>query len=202
VQKLHIEVIDSRDFKTCKERVCIAQSLLRQLPDVQTKDEDFLNVILHEDMKRVKESLGFLAQGATPHGQLKGMFNKALSGFNSLISSGPRSQSVVDQMLKDAEASASTLSDAQFLVQLDDVEKLPVMKKIIAETRAAALTHFKSLLMKQTTTLTHNGLRVQIDTCLARARWEAASSEEQQLAESRRRFIIAINAHSQTSQNS
>ncbi|KAG1768958.1 hypothetical protein EDD22DRAFT_843764 [Suillus occidentalis] len=202
VQKLHIEVIDSRDFKTCKERVCIAQSLFRQLPDVQTKDEDFLNVILHEDMKRVKESLGFLAQGATPHGQSKGMFNKALSGFNSLISSGPRSQSVVDQMLKDAEASASTLSDAQFLVQLDDVEKLPVMKKIVAETRAVALTHFKSLLMKQTTTLTHNGLRVQIDTCLARARWEATSSEEQQLAESRRRFIIAINAQSQASQNS
>ncbi|KIK47713.1 hypothetical protein CY34DRAFT_8765 [Suillus luteus UH-Slu-Lm8-n1] len=202
VQKLQIEVIDSRDFKTCKERVCIAQSLLRQLPDVQTKDEDFLNVILHEDMKRVKESLGFLAQGATPHGQPRGMFNKALSGFNSLISSGPRSQSVVDQMLKDAEASASTLSDAQFLVQLDDVEKLPVMKKIVAGTRAAALAHFKSLLLKQTTTLTHNGLRVQIDTCLARARWEAASSEEQQLAESRRRFIIEINAHSQTSQNS
>lgn len=199
---LHIEVIDNRDFQTCKERVCIAQSLLRQLPDVQTKDKDFLNVILHEDMKRVKEYLGFLTQGATPHGQPKGMFNKALSGINSLISSGPRSYSVVDQMLKDAEASASTLSDAQFLVQLDDIEKLPVMKKIVAETRAAAFTHFKSLLMKQMTTLTHYGRRIQIDKCLARARSEAASSEEQQLAESRKRFIIEINAHSQTSHNS
>ncbi|KAG2340542.1 hypothetical protein BDR05DRAFT_937722 [Suillus weaverae] len=202
VQMLRIEVIDSRDFKTCKERVCIAQSLLRQLPDVQTKDEDFLNVILHEDMKRVKESLRSLAQGAIPHGQSKGLFNKALSGINSIISSGPRSQSVVDQMLKDAEASASTLSDAQFLVQLDDVEKLPVMKKIVAETRAAAFTHFKSLLTKQTTALTHYGLRIQIDACLARARWEAVSNEEQQLAESRNRFITEINACSQTSRNS
>ncbi|KAG1809706.1 uncharacterized protein BJ212DRAFT_1448752 [Suillus subaureus] len=202
VQKLRIEVIDSRDFKTCKERVCIAQSLLRQLPDVQTKDEDFLNAILHEDMKRVKEYLRVLAQGSTPHGQQKGLLNKALSGFNSFISSGPRSQSVVDQMLKDAEASASTLSDAQFLVQLDDVEKFPVMKKIVAETRAVAFTHFQSLLTKQTTTLTHYGLRIQIDTCLARARREAVSSEEQQLAESRKRFIIEINACSQASRNS
>jgi hypothetical protein len=201
VQMLHIEVIDNRDFKACKERICIAQSLLRQLPDVQTKNKDFLEVILHEDMKRVKESLRFLAQGATPHGQPKGLFNKALSGINSFISSGPRSQSVVDQMLKDAEASASTLSDAQFLIQLDDVEKLPVMKKIVADTRAAAFMHFKSLLTKQTTTLTHFGLRIQIDTCVARARSEVVSSEEQQLAESRKRFIIEINARSQTSRN-
>ncbi|KAG1719880.1 hypothetical protein EDB19DRAFT_2044892 [Suillus lakei] len=202
VQMLRIEIIDSRDFKTCKERVCIAQRLLQQLPDVQMKEEDFLNVILYGDMEHVKESLNSIAQDATPHGQPKNFLNKALSGLNSLISSGPRSQSLVDQMLKDAEASASTLSDAQFLVQLDDIEKLPVMKNIVAETRAAALMHFKSLLTKQTTILTHYGMRIQIDTCLAQARGEVVSGEEQQLAELRKRFIVEINACSLTSHNS
>ncbi|KAG0705087.1 hypothetical protein DFH29DRAFT_316434 [Suillus ampliporus] len=202
LQKLRIEKINNRDFKNCKERVCIAQSLLRQLPDIETKGEDFFNVILHADMKDVKESVRLIGKGVTPHEQPKGLLKQAVDSIASFTLSGPGSQ-FVDKTFRDAEATASTVSDAQFLAELDDIEKLPVMKKVVADTRAAALAHFRSaILTRQTTNLTHFALRTQIDTCVARVRKEAASNEEQQLAESLKGFIAEINAQSQTGNHS
>ncbi|KAG1848095.1 hypothetical protein DFJ58DRAFT_729994 [Suillus subalutaceus] len=196
VQKLCLEKINSGDFKSSKERIYIAQSLLRQIPDTKMKDEDFLNVILHKDMRHVRESVRMIGRSAAPHQQPKGLINTAWSGINSLISSGQDSQ-FVHEIFNDAEAAASAISDTQFLTELDDIEKLPVMKKVVADTRAAALVYFKSLLTIQTTTLTRLALHIQISKCVARVRREAISSEEQQLAESRKRFIASFNAHSQ-----
>ncbi|KAG2136636.1 hypothetical protein DEU56DRAFT_857679 [Suillus clintonianus] len=198
VQKLCTGKVNSRDFKNYKERVYIAQNLLRQFPDI---DEDCLNVILHKDMRHVKESVRKIAQNAAPHQQSKGLINNALSGINSLISSVQDSQ-FVDKTLKDAEAAATAISDTGFLAGLDDIEKLPAMKTVVANIRAAALEHFRSLLTMQTTALTQTALRIQFNTCVAQAHREAFSSEERQLAESRKRFIAEINAHSQAGSHS
>ncbi|KAG2076123.1 hypothetical protein BDR04DRAFT_1003889 [Suillus decipiens] len=196
-QKLCIEKINSRDFKSCKERIYVAQSLLRQFPDIKMGDEDFSNIILHKDMRYVRESVRMIGRSAAPHQQPKGLINTALSGINSFILSGQDSQ-FIDKIFNDAEAAASAISDAQFFVDLDDIEKLPIMKKAVADTKAAALVHFRSLLMMQTTNLTRLALHIQISTCVARVRREAASREQQQLAESQKRLIASINAHSQT----
>lgn len=196
VQKLCIEKINSRDFKSYKQRIYVAQSLLRQFPDIKMEDEDFLNFILHEDMRHVRESVRMMGRSASPHQQPKGLINTALNGFNSFISSGQDSQ-FVDRTFNEAEVAASAISDTQFLAELDDTEKLPVLKKVVAGTRAAALAHFRSLLMMQTTTLTHLALHIQINKCVAQFRREAVSSEEKQQAESRKRLIASFNAHSQ-----
>jgi len=193
VQKLCIEKINSREFKSFKERIHIAQSLLRQFPDIKTED---LNAILHKDMQHVRESVKMIGRSAAPHQQPKGLINTALSGINSLISSGQDSQ-FVNEIFNNAEAAASAISDTQFLAELNDIEKLPVLEKAVADTRAAALMHFRSLLMMQTTNLTGLALHIQISKCIARIRREAVSSEEQQLAESRKRLIASFNAHSQ-----
>jgi len=194
LKKLHIEKINNRDFKNYKERICIAQSLLPQVPDIEKENGGFLNVILYEDMRHVKESVRLMGKG---YEQPKGILNKAWGGINSFISSGPDVQ-FVDQTFKDAEITTSAVSDAQFLAELDDMEKLPCMEKIIADTRAVALGHFRSLLAKHSSTLTHSALRIQTDKCLAQLHKEAASNEEQELAESRKRFIAEINDLSQT----
>ncbi|KAG2051772.1 hypothetical protein BDR06DRAFT_958570 [Suillus hirtellus] len=196
VQKLCIETINSRDFKSYKQRIYVAQSLLRQFPDIKMEDEDFLNFILHEDMRHVRESVRMMGRSASPYQQPKGLINTALNGFNSFISSGQDSQ-FVDKTFNEAEAAASAISDTQFLAELDDTEKLPVLKKVVAGTRAAALAHFRSLLMMQTTTLAHLALHIQINKCVAQFRREAASSEEKQQADSRKRLIASFNAHSQ-----
>jgi hypothetical protein len=198
VQKLCIEKINARDFKNCKERIHVVQSLLRQFPETTMEDEDFLNDILHKDMRHVRESVRMIGRSAAPP---KGLINTALSGINSFISSGQNSQ-FVNKTFNNAEAAASAIDDAQFLAKLDDIEKLPVMKKAVADTRAAALAHFRSLLTIQTTTLTRLALHIQISKCVACVRREAASNEEQQLAESRKRFIASFNAHSQTGSRS
>ncbi|KAG2347680.1 hypothetical protein BDR05DRAFT_927599 [Suillus weaverae] len=200
LQKLRTEKINSRDFKNYKQRVYIAKSLLRQFPDIEMEDEDFLDVILHEDMRHVKESVRMLGKHAM-HRQPKGLMTQAWSSINSFISSGQGSQ-FVDKTFKDAEAAASMISDTQFLAGLDDMEELLVMKKVVAGTRAAALAHFRSLLTTQTTTLTHASMRIQIDESVAQVHRQAAISEEQQLAESRKGFIVDINAHSQTGHHS
>ncbi|KAG1731285.1 hypothetical protein EDB19DRAFT_1881018 [Suillus lakei] len=201
LQKLRTEKINSRDFKKYKQRVYIAKSLLRQFPDIEMEDENFFDIIMHEDMRHVKESVRMLGQHVAPHQQPKGLITQAWSSINSFISSGPGSQ-FVDKTFKDAEATASTISDTQFLAGLDDMEKLPVMKKVVAGTRATALTHFRSLLTAQTTTLAHSALCIQINGSVAQVHREAVISEEQQLAESRKRFIAEINAHSQTGHHS
>jgi hypothetical protein len=192
--KLHLEGINNRDFKGYKERICIVQSLRRQFPDVEKKD--FLNIILHEDMKHVKEAVKVMGRDATSHEQPKGFMNslkeKAWNGVNSFISSGPGSE-FVDVTIKDAEALAAKINDAQFLAELNDIEELPIMKKIVADTRAAALGHFKSLLKKCVKPLTHSALRIQTDHCVAQVYREVASDEEQQSAELRKKFIAEIN---------
>ncbi|KAG1848072.1 hypothetical protein DFJ58DRAFT_746884 [Suillus subalutaceus] len=201
LQKLRIEKINSHDFKNYKQRVYIAESLLRQFPDIKMEGEDFLDVILHEDMRHVKESIRMLGKQVSPQQQPKGLVKQAWSSINSFISSGQGSQ-FVDETFRVAEATASKTSDTQLLARLDDMEKLPIMKKVVAGTRAAALAHFRSLLAAQTKTLAHASLRIQINESVARVHSEAAISEEQQLAELRKRFIADINAHSQTGHHS
>jgi hypothetical protein len=200
LQKLRIEKINSRDFKRYKQRVYIADSLLRQFPDIE-KDEDVLDVILHEDMRHVKESIRMLGKHVSSHQQPGGFVRQAWGSINSFISSGQGSQ-FVDKTFRDAETTASMINDTQLLARLDDMNKFPVMKKVVAGTRAAALAHFKSLLATQTTTLAHASLRIQIDKSVDQVHREAAISEEQQLAESRKRFITDINTHSQTGHHS
>ncbi|KAG0697668.1 hypothetical protein DFH29DRAFT_140617 [Suillus ampliporus] len=182
VKKLHIEKIGDRNFQTCKEQI---YSRLRQFPELN----------MTSNTKPVQESFRFIGKGTTSYGQPKGLPNNSFNSF------GPGSQ-FVDRMFKNAKATSSWLSDAQFLAELDGIEKLPNSKKVVADTRAAALAHFRSLLTKQTAALTDSALRIQIDTCLARVRREAASSEEQRLAESRKRFIAEINVLSQTGHHS
>lgn len=191
---MHLEKINNRDFRGYKERICIVQSLRRQFPDIENKD--FLNVILHEDMKHVKEAVKMMGRDTTSHEQPKGIMNslkeKAWNGINSFISSGPDSE-FVDTTIKEAEALASKVNDAQFLAELNDIEELPIMKKVVADTRAAVLGHFKSLLTKCIKSLKHSALRIQTDHCVAQVHKEVASDEEQQFSELRKKFIAEIN---------
>jgi len=188
--KLHLEKINNRDFRGYKERICIVRSLRHQFPDVENKD--FLNAILHEDMKHVKEAVKMMGRDATSHEQPKGFMNSLKEKVNSFISSSPDSE-LVDMTFKEAEARASKVNDAQFLAELNDIEELPIMKKVVADTRAAALGHFKLLLKKYTKSLTNSALRIQTDHCVAQVSREVFSDEEQQLSELRKKFIVEIN---------
>lgn len=84
LQKLCPEKINSRDFRDYKQRVYIAASLLCQFPDIKMEDKDFLEVLLHEDMRHVKEFVRYVSM----HQQPKGLMTQAWSSINSFIS-GP-----------------------------------------------------------------------------------------------------------------
>ncbi|OJA14302.1 hypothetical protein AZE42_01565 [Rhizopogon vesiculosus] len=201
VSKLNLGKINHRDYRLCKERICIVQNLRRQRPGFDMENKDFLNVILHENMKHVKETVRAMARGTTPHEQPKGFVGKTLGAIHSLVSSGPDSE-FVDKTFRDTEVAASTISDAQFLAELDDIEELPIMETIVANTRAAALNHFRSLLTRHIKALTHSVLRIQTDLCLAQANRESVSDEEQQQVEIRKKFITEINGHSEAGNHS
>jgi hypothetical protein len=201
VQKLRLEKINSRDYKLCKERICIVQSLRRHLPSVDMENKDFLDVILRENMKHVKEAVKAMGRGATPQEQPRGLLNKTLGVINSFVSSGPDSE-FVDQTFREIETTASTISDAQFLAELDDIEELPIMKRIVADTRAAVLDHFRSLLTRNTKSLSHFVLQIQTNQCLAQVHREAISEEEQKQAGLRKKFIAEINDQTQAGHHS
>ncbi|OAX35069.1 hypothetical protein K503DRAFT_868508 [Rhizopogon vinicolor AM-OR11-026] len=191
VSKLNIGKINHRDYRLYKERICIIQSLRRQRPGFNM--EDILNAIFHEYMKHVKETAR--AMGTTQHEQPNRFVGKTFGAIHSLVSSEPDSE-FVDKTFRDTEIAASTISDAHFLAGLDDIEELPIMETIVADTRAAALNHFRPLLTRHIKTLTHSVLRIQTDQCLARVHREASRKEEQQQAELRKKFIAEINGHS------
>ncbi|KAG1725513.1 hypothetical protein EDB19DRAFT_1644008 [Suillus lakei] len=189
--KVHSEKIDSQSFKDGKERICIARTVLRNCPDMTKETRDnFINIILHEDMPHVKETLKLISKGSLPHEKPKGFVN-AFWGKISSILVPDLDLRTLRKTLKEADADSTT--DAQLLMEFKDVEPPHIMAKIAADTKTAALEHFKSHLTKQTRTLVHSALRIQTDQCLPWVRRQADSSEEEQLTELRREFIHEIN---------
>ncbi|KAG1725515.1 hypothetical protein EDB19DRAFT_1643996 [Suillus lakei] len=189
--KVHREKINSRYFKNGKERICIARTVLRNYPDM-TKEtrESFINIILHEDIPHVKETLKLISKGQLPHEKPKGFVN-VIWGKVSSIALPDLDTHTFGKTLK--EADAGSISDAQFLMELEDVEPSHILAKIVADTMADALEHFRSHLTKQTRSLVHFALRTQTDQCLLQVHRESASREEEQLTELRREFIYEIN---------
>ncbi|KAG1764551.1 hypothetical protein EDD22DRAFT_883267 [Suillus occidentalis] len=195
-RKVHSEKINSRHFKDCKERICIARNVLRNSPDMPKEArESFIDVILYEDMSHVKETLKSISRGNFSHEKPKGFVNVLWDKFSSVVLADldPRT---FGKTLK--EADADSISDAQFLMELSD-DKMPrILAKIVEETRTAALDHFRSHLTKQTRALVHLALHTQTDQCLLQVHREAVSHEEEQLTELRTAFIREINDFSQT----
>ncbi|KAG2136644.1 hypothetical protein DEU56DRAFT_356200 [Suillus clintonianus] len=198
--KVHSEKINSRHFKDNKERICIARNVLRNGTDMPKENREmFINIILHEDMSNVKETIKLINEGNLLHEKPK-RFVGAVLGKVSSIDLPDLDTHTFSNTLK--EADTNSISDAQFLVELEDVKPSHIMAKIAAETKTVALEHFRSHLMKQTRTLVHFALRIQTDQCLLQVRREAASREEEQYIELRREFIRAINDLSQTGHHS
>ncbi|KAG1886619.1 hypothetical protein F4604DRAFT_1278700 [Suillus subluteus] len=195
-RKVHSGKINTRNFKDCKERICIAWNVLRDSPDIPKETrESFINDILYEAIPHVKETLKSIGKGNILHEKSKGLVNTIWDKFSSVVlpDSDPRT---FGKTLK--EADADFVSDAQFLTELDSVEMPHIFAKIVEETRTAALDHFRSHLTKQTGVLVHSALRIQTDQCLLQVQREAASHEEEQLTELRRAFIREINDLSKT----
>ncbi|KAG1848075.1 hypothetical protein DFJ58DRAFT_729977 [Suillus subalutaceus] len=194
-RKMHSEKINNRNFKDGKERICIARDVLRNSPDMPKEArESFINVILQEDMSHVKENLKLISKGIIPHEKPKGLVTALWGKFSSIVSE--LDLRIFGKTLK--EADADSISDTQFLVELNDVKIPRILAKIVEETRTAALDHFRSNLTKQTRALVHFALRIQTDQCLLQVQREVASHEEEQLTELRRAFIHEINDLSQT----
>jgi len=154
------------------------------------------DTILYKDAKYTKEAVKALWMVPT-HEEQKGLIGKAWDTFSSVVSPGPDSASI-DKFMRDTRKSASSLSDAQFLAELNDFEDLPGMERIIADARAAARDHFLSLLKRHSTSLTHSVLRIQREQLLAQVHKESTSDEEQQQGGLRRGFIAEVNDYSQT----
>ncbi|KAG2365210.1 hypothetical protein BDR07DRAFT_1399490 [Suillus spraguei] len=195
-RKVHLGRINIRSFKEGKERICIARNVLRNSPDMPKETRDsFINIILHEDMSHVKEALKSISKGNIPHEKPMGYMHTIWNKFSSVV--------IPDLDLRNfgkslKEADTDSISDAQFLEELNDVEMPHILAKIVEETRAAAMDHFRSNLTKQTRLLVHSVLRTQIDQCLLQVQREAASHEEEQLTELRRAFIHEVNNFSKT----
>ncbi|OJA15113.1 hypothetical protein AZE42_09078 [Rhizopogon vesiculosus] len=201
VSKLDLGEINHHNYKSYKKRIRIVQSLRRQIPDVDMENNDSLRIILYEDMKHVNDALKAVGRGAIPHEQPKGFVRKTWGKLNPFKSSGPDSE-FIDGTYRDTETAAYTLSDALFLAELDNIEKLPLMDRIVVNARAAALDHFKSLLTRYTEILTRAVLQIQIDQCLAQVLIEVTSDEEQQKAELRKKLIAGVNDNSQAGRDS
>ncbi|KAG1889124.1 hypothetical protein F4604DRAFT_1673832 [Suillus subluteus] len=198
-RKVHSGKINTRNFKDCKERICIAWNVLRDSPDMPKETrESFINDILYEAIPHVKETLKSIGKGNILHEKSKGLVNTIWDKFSSVVlpDSDPRT---FGKTLK--EADADFVSDAQFLTELDSVEMPHIFAKIVEETRTAALDHFRSHLTKQTGVLVHSALRIQTDQCLLQVQREAASHEEEQLTELRRGvypYTFVINSVEET----
>ncbi|KAG1720811.1 hypothetical protein EDB19DRAFT_1646869 [Suillus lakei] len=190
-RRLPPEKISSRNFKDGKERICIARTVLRNCPDM-TKEtrESFINIVLHEDMRHVRETLRLISKGNLPHEKPKGLLNAVWDKFSSLVMPD-LDTGTSSKMLK--EADTDSISDVQFLVELENIKPSHIMAQIVAETKTAALEHFKHPFTKHARALAHFALRTQTDQCLLQAHREAASREEEQLTELRREFIHEIN---------
>ncbi|KAG2116835.1 hypothetical protein DEU56DRAFT_984883 [Suillus clintonianus] len=199
-RKAHSEKISSRHFKDSKERICIAWNVLRDYPDMpkETRDRS-IDIILHEDMSHVRATVKFINKGNPPHEKPKGFVN-ALWGKVSTTVVSDLDTHIFGKTLK--EADTNSISDAQFLVELEDVKPSHIMAKIAAETKTDVLEYFRSHVTKQTRALVHFALHIQTDQCLLQVQREAASREEEQLIELRREFIHEINDLSQTGQHS
>jgi hypothetical protein len=161
--------------------------------------ESFINIILYEDMSHVKETLKLISRGNLPHEKPRGFLNTFWSKVSSIVIPDLDTHAF-SKTLK--EADVDSISDAQFLVELEDIEPSHIMAKIATETRAAALDHFRYYLTKHTRNLAHFALHTQTDQCLLQARREASSHEEEQLTELRREFIRDINELSKTAHHS
>lgn len=185
VQHPHFQKIFAHNFKNLKERICIAQHFLRNYPDVR---EDFINIILYEDMKHVKETLNMISHGTDSTGILNTLWSTV-----SYFASPSLHTHTTYKSLKFKEADADSISDTQFLVQLGDLKTFPIMTKIVEETEAAALEYFRLLLPKKIESLVRSVQHIQVNECVHQVRREAASREEVQLAELRRMFIKEIN---------
>ncbi|KAG1778913.1 hypothetical protein EV702DRAFT_1093073 [Suillus placidus] len=193
------ETIHSRSFKDGKERICIARNILRNCSDMPKETrESFINIVLHEDMPHVKETLKLISRGNLPHEKPKGFLNTVWGKVSSIVPG--MNTYAFSKTLK--ETDIDSISDAQFLVELEDIEPSHIMAKIVAETKTAALDHFRYHLTKQTRALAHFALRTQTDQCLLQAHREASSHEEEQLTELRREFIREINDLSKTAHHS
>lgn len=203
IHKLRLKNVNNRNFTNYKERIYIVQNLRHQLPNVEIEKKELLNVILHENFEHAKDAIKELGKIVTSHEESEQprLLRKTWNVVNSYMSPGSDSE-FVDRTIKDAKASASSVSDAQFLAELNDIEELPVMKKVVAETRVAALDHFKPLVTRHATSLAHHVLQIQIRQCLAKVHREAVSDEEQQQAELRKKFIAEINDHSRAAHHS
>lgn len=195
-RKVHSEKINNKHFTDGKQRICIARNVLRNFPDMPKEAcESFINIILHEDMSHVKETLKSISKGNFPHEKPRGLVNTLWDKLSSVVlpDLDPRT---FGKTLK--EADADSISDAQFLMELND-DKIPhIFANIVEETRTAALDHFRSHLTKQTRAVVHFALRTQTDQCVLQVQREAASHEEEQLTGLRRAFIHEINDFSQT----
>ncbi|KAG2040447.1 hypothetical protein BDR03DRAFT_892378 [Suillus americanus] len=195
-RKVHSGKINTRDFKDGKERICIAWNVLRSSSDVPKETrESFINVILYEAMPHVRETLKSISKGNIPHEKPKGLVNTIWDKFSSIVLPDQDSRTF-GKTLKDADA--DSVSDAQFLTELDNVKMPHIFAKIVEETRTAALDHLRSHLTKQTRLLVHSALRIQTDQCLLQVQREAVGNEEEQLTELRRAFIREINDLSKT----
>ncbi|KAG0701346.1 hypothetical protein DFH29DRAFT_990130 [Suillus ampliporus] len=195
-RKVHSEKIKTGDFKNGKERICIVQNVLRQCPDMPKETrESFINVILREDMSHVKVAIKLFSKGTIPHEKPAGFMNTLWSKVSSLVLPDLDTHTFGKTL---NVADTDSISDAQFLVELEDNDTPHIMAQIVDDTRAAALKHFRSHLKKQTKALVHSALHIQTRQCLHQVQREAASRTEEQLTELRRRFIHKINDLSQT----
>ncbi|KIK32360.1 hypothetical protein CY34DRAFT_759068 [Suillus luteus UH-Slu-Lm8-n1] len=194
-RKVHSEKINNRHFKDRKERICIASNVLRNSPDMpKGARESFIDVILHEDMSHVKETLKSISKGNFSRERPKGSVNVLWDKLSDVLADlDPRT---FGKTLK--EADADYISDAQLPMELSD-DKMPgILEKFVEETRTAALDHFRSYLTKQTRALVHLALHTQTDQCLLQVQREAAIHEEEQITELWRAFIHEIDDFSQT----
>ncbi|OAX36473.1 hypothetical protein K503DRAFT_802014, partial [Rhizopogon vinicolor AM-OR11-026] len=172
--------IPTGKFRDLKERICIAQYFLRHYPDAP---EGLINIILQGDIKCAKGALDMI-NNETQSTRIPNAMWSALPSLNMYS---------IYKTSKHKEADPDSISDAQFLAGLEDIKTFCALANIVEETRAAALEHFRILLLNKTKSLVRYALDIQVNRCLHQVRRKAASSAEEQRVELQRVFINEIN---------
>ncbi|KIK82025.1 hypothetical protein PAXRUDRAFT_832450 [Paxillus rubicundulus Ve08.2h10] len=180
------------DFEKCKKSICFVYELWGQIKgwDKERRDQ-VINIASNPDLQAAKQALRTECQ-KDGGGRLKSLVKKG----KSLL--GSSDHTLVESMIKDAEKSPFH-GDVEFVANLDDIQRqLPSLKELVSEAKRALKDEIPKIVSEHCKKLTDMALEVQKTMCASRIKISVETREKEELNESRRGSIRALNASSQS----
>jgi hypothetical protein len=201
IQEVNPFTIQPRRFKHLKDRLITIDRLLLHHQDLdQRKRVELIRIILDDgDMRQADNFLAASTSvGSENKSKPKGWVHNALASF------WPEgSDSMRENLVKEARDVASSVTDTQFLSTLKDIaSREPLLQEAVAETENIARNTFKNLISKLHKKVKHSALFIQQEDCKKQYHREASSAKEREQRGFRIDFVRQIEKHSQSTPSS